>query len=174
MRIPAPTNEEIIEVIKNTAALEDIDFPDKLAERISMLSERNLRRALLMSEACKVESDGKLSPDQKVSEPDWQTMICATARLIITEQSIAQLKKVREHLYELICRGIPSEIIFKHLLDELLKQCNLGLTAEILENAALYEHQMVQGNKEIFHLEAFVAKCMYLYQNVLEEMKCDF
>ncbi|XP_045483599.1 replication factor C subunit 3 [Harmonia axyridis] len=174
VRIPAPSAEEIVDIIKKTAALEDVALPDKLAERIAVLSERNLRRALLMTEACKVESDGKLSPDQRISEPDWQIMIRETARLIVKEQSIAQLKKVREHLYELICRGIPSEIIFKTLLDELLQQCNLGLTAEILENAAHYEHQMVQGNKEIFHLEAFVAKCMYLYQNVLEEMKCDF
>ncbi|KAK9891042.1 hypothetical protein WA026_013370 [Henosepilachna vigintioctopunctata] len=174
IRIPAPTTEQIVQVIEKTASLEDINFPRNLAEKIAVLSERNLRRALLMSEACKVEAEGKLTPNQNVAEPDWLLMIRETARIILNEQSIQQLKKVRENLYELICRGIPPEIIFKNLLDGLLKQCDLGLTAEILENAATYEHQMVQGNKEIFHLEAFVAKCMCLYQNVLEEMKSDF
>ncbi|KAL3287828.1 hypothetical protein HHI36_002287 [Cryptolaemus montrouzieri] len=174
IRVPAPTTEEVVKIIVETASSEDVDFPKKLAERIAVMSERNLRRALLMSEACKVESDGKLTPDQNIAEADWLVMIRETARLILAEQSIAQLKKVRENLFELICRGIPSEIIFKYLLDQLLEQCQLGLAAEILENAAIYEHQMIRGNKEIFHFEAFVAKCMYLYQNVLEEMKCDF
>jgi hypothetical protein len=40
-------------------------LPEKLALRISMASERNLRRALLMLEACRVQQH-PFSPDQEV------------------------------------------------------------------------------------------------------------
>lgn len=36
--------------------------------------------------------------------------------------------------------------------------------------AAFYEHRMVTGSKEIFHLEAFVAKFMSIYKQFLINM----
>ena len=39
--------------------------------------------------------------------------------------------------------------------------------------AAHYEHRIHQGNKAIYHLEAFVAKFMSIYQRVLEEGLAD-
>ena len=127
-----------------------------------------------MCEACKVEKQLVL-PKQHVVEPDWLLFIKNIAQKMVKEQSLTTLVKLRENLYELIVFGIPSEIIFCALLKELLKNCDLDLAALIVEQAALYEHRLAQGNKEIFHLEAFVAKCMCLYQNMMQELlACDF
>jgi replication factor C subunit 3/5 len=35
---------------------------------------------------------------------------------------------------------------------------------EVVKWAALYEHKMQLGSKPIFHLEAFVAKFMYIFK----------
>lgn len=57
----------------------------------------------------------------------------------------------------------------KGLLEELLKSCDGALKSEMSQIAAFYEHRMQQGNKAIYHLEAFVAKFMSIYKRYLEE-----
>lgn len=55
IRVPAPTNDEIKSVLHGIAKKEGINLPDELASRLATASGRNLRRAILMLEACKVE-----------------------------------------------------------------------------------------------------------------------
>lgn len=173
VRVPAPTIQDISTILTSVCSKESLSLPEELAIRIAEKSNRNLRRALLMCEACKVEKQSFIA-NQKVAEPDWEVFIRNIATRIVKDQAISTLAKIRENLYELIIFGIPSEIIFNTLLEEMLKNCDLDLGRQIVEQAALYEHRMAQGNKEIFHLEAFVAKCMCLYQNMMEElMACE-
>ena len=47
---------------------------------------------------------------------------------------------------------------------ELLKRLDDQLKAEVVELGAIYEHRMAQGQKAIFHLEAFTAKFMAAYK----------
>ena len=54
VRIPAPTEEEIITVLQNIAKKENCQLPLELAEKIAEKSNRNLRRAILLTEACRV------------------------------------------------------------------------------------------------------------------------
>ncbi len=44
------------------------------------------------------------------------------------------------------------------------------MKAEVVRHAAHYEHRMRLGNKEIFHLEAFIAKFMSVYKRHVVEM----
>lgn len=55
IRVPAPTKDEIISILHAVGKRECISVPDELASRIAEKSDRNLRRAILMLEACKVE-----------------------------------------------------------------------------------------------------------------------
>ena len=41
---------------------------------------------------------------------------------------------------------------------------------EVVSAAAFYEARLVEGQKAIFHLEAFVAKFMSVYKNYLVSM----
>jgi replication factor C subunit 3/5 len=41
----------------------------------------------------------------------------------------------------------------------------MPLQAEIVEWAAFYEHRLCEGQKSIFHLEAFAAKVMAVQKN---------
>lgn len=40
----------------------------------------------------------------------------------------------------------------------------------MIDAAAFYEHRIATGSKDIFHLEAFIAKFMALYKKYLIEM----
>ena len=56
------------------------------------------------------------------------------------------------------------------LVRELLKSLDDELKHEVAHWAAYYEHRMRIGSKEIFHLEAFVAKFMSIYNRWLAAM----
>ena len=55
VRVPAPTIDEIKNILFSVARRESLSLPEELAVRIANSSGRNLRRAILMLEACKVE-----------------------------------------------------------------------------------------------------------------------
>lgn len=83
---------------------------------------------------------------------------------MLTEQSPKRLYTVRGKLYELLGNCIPPELILRTLLVELLKKLDDELKVDITKQAAFYEHRLQEGQKPIFHLEAFVAKFMSAYK----------
>lgn len=168
IRVPAPSVEEIANILQTVCKKESLTLPAQLAEKIAVKSGRNLRRALLICEACKVEKY-PFAPNQEIKEPDWERFIRETAKLILREQSLDQIQRIREKFYELIIHGIPSEIVMKVLVEELLKNCDdNNMKREFVKLAAEYDHRMKQGNKPIMHFEAFAAKCMCIYQQYMK------
>ncbi|XP_032878784.1 replication factor C subunit 3 isoform X2 [Amblyraja radiata] len=55
VRIPAPSIEEICHVLSGVCKKEGLILPQELARNIAEKSDRNLRKALLMCEACRVQ-----------------------------------------------------------------------------------------------------------------------
>jgi replication factor C subunit 3/5 len=76
----------------------------------------------------------------------------------------------REKLYELLVNCIPANVIIKTLAKELMKNLDDSLKREVIEWAAFYEHRISLGSKQIFHLEAFVAKFMAVYKKYLNDL----
>ncbi|XP_014664607.1 PREDICTED: replication factor C subunit 3-like [Priapulus caudatus] len=172
VRVPAPSVDEMCSVLTNVCKKEGLTLPSQLAKRIAEKSGRNLRRALLMCEACRVQQY-PFSEDQEVTEADWELYLRETANMIVQEQSPKRLFEVRGRLYELLSHCIPSDIIIKGLLTELISNCDGQLKAEVTQMAAQYEHKLQQGQKAIYHLEAFVAKFMSIYMRFMEETLMD-
>lgn len=170
VRVGAPSVENIQSVLGNVAQKQGIHLPTQLAYNIAQESSRNLRRALLMLEACHVQQRDQLKPDMPVQKTDWELYIRQLAIDVTKEQTPQRLQASREKLYELLVNCIPPEIILKTLLAELLKNLDDSLKHEVVEWAAFYEHRLAMGSKEIFHLEAFLAKYMALYKRYLNEM----
>ena len=97
LRIAAPSHEEICGVLDTVAHKEGLKLPPQLALKIAQSSGRNLRRALLTLEACKVQQY-PFSEQQPVQLPDWQLFIAAVADDVLAEQSPKQLLKVARRL----------------------------------------------------------------------------
>jgi len=169
LRIAAPTEAEIVGVLQHVAKKESFRLPDELAARVAKQSNRNLRRAILMLEACKVQQP-HMAPDQQVELCDWEYYVQETATKILQEQSPQRLLEVRGRLYELLTHCIPAEIILKTLATELISSLETNLKVEVSGYAAEYEHRMQRGSKAIFHLEAFVAKFMSIYKRFLLDL----
>ena len=163
-----PTSK-ICQVLNLVSRKEQFTLPDELAINIARQSGRNLRRAVLMLEACKVQQHN-LTPNQPVQRTDWELYISQLAVEITREQSPQKLLAAREKLYELLINCIPADVIIKTLALELIKNLDDSLKSEVIEWAAFYEHRICQGSKEIFHLEAFIAKFMSIYKHYLNNL----
>lgn len=167
IRVPAPTASEIKSILHSICKREGLNLPDELANRVIEASDRSLRRAILMLEACKVEQC-PFTADQKITEPDYQVYIRNTASMMVSEQTPKVLQEVRNRFYELLTRAIPCDLIFRGLLQECIKNCDDHLKREIIGIASEYQHRMMRGSKPIFHLEAFAARYMTIYKRYIE------
>ncbi|ROT79175.1 putative replication factor C subunit 3 [Penaeus vannamei] len=168
VRIPAPTVEDVVKVLQAVCKKEGLSLPTELAKRIADKSNRNLRRAILMCEACRVQQY-PFSPQQDISVPDWEVFLQETAAKIVEEQSPNRLLDVRGRIYELLTHCIPPEVIFKGLLKELVRNCDGELKCEVTRLAAYHEHRLNLGSKAIYHIEAFIAAFMAIYKKFLED-----
>jgi replication factor C subunit 3/5 len=171
VRVPAPSHDEVAAVLAEVARRElpAPGCPRDLALRISAASGQNLRRALLMLESCAVQQS-PLSADQPVALPDWELYICRLAREILQDQSPAKLLQARDMIYELLTNCIPADVIIRTLTRELCKSLDDGTKHELVHWAAHYEHRAQLGSKDVFHLEAFVAKFMAIYKRWLIQL----
>lgn len=169
IRVAAPSVESIQGVLHKVSSSERIVLPEALAQRIATASFRNLRRALLSLEACKV-AQYPFGDSPEIANPDWELYIKEVAQDIVRDQSAKQLYIVRGKLYELLVNCIPAEVLLRHLTLELLRKCDDEIKATVAESAAFYEHRLQLGSKDIFHLEAFVAKFMSVYKQYIVSM----
>lgn len=55
IRVAAPTHEEVVAVLNKVAVKERVQLPPEFATTVAKQARRNMRRALLMLEACKVQ-----------------------------------------------------------------------------------------------------------------------
>ncbi|NXV83553.1 RFC3 factor, partial [Atlantisia rogersi] len=168
VRVPAPSVEDICHVLSSVCKKEGLTLPQELAQRLAEKSGRNLRKALLMCESCRVQQY-PFTADQDIPEMDWEVYLRETANAIVGQQTPQRLLEVRGRLYELLTHCIPPEIIMKGLLTELLHNCDGQLKGEVAQMAAFYEHRLQLGSKAIYHLEAFVAKFMAIYKKFMED-----
>lgn len=171
IRIAAPSIDDICHTLKYVAHKEEITLQEDLCLAIAKESSRNLRRAILMLETSRVNAGSKvLCYEQGVQKTDWELYISQLATEITKEQSPQRLLATREKLYELLINCIPASIIIKTLAMELMKNLDDELKHDVLEAAAFYEHRIALGSKDIFHLEAFVAKFMAIYKQYLNDL----
>jgi replication factor C subunit 3/5 len=143
IRIPAPTETEITNIIANACKYESIRNINPAD--IAKAADRNLGKALLLLDAAKITG--------KISRLPWELYIDQIAKDIQSEQSPKMLLQVRNKFYDLLTSCIPADVIFVRLL----KAMN---PSKFIDLAAKYQHSAKLGSKHIFHLEAFTASAM--------------
>ena len=163
---------QIAKILKTVASKEEFGLPNSVAIKLARESDRNLRKALLMLEAAKVQAagNGAIPENQYLPSADWEVYIRQLATDITKEQSPQTLMAAREKLYELLVNCIPASTILKSLTGELLNNLDDSVKLEVIEWASFYEYRIAMGSKDIFHLEAFVAKFMAIYKKYLNDL----
>lgn len=163
MRVAAPSREEMQTVMQYVSKRAGFDLPPEAGDKIVDDSGGNLRKAILVLEALKMQSPD-LSGPLAIAKPDWETYCHKVADMIISEQSPARVMEVRQKLYELLSHCIPPTIILKTIAERVVDRVDETIKADIMHWAAIYEVRMRIGNKKIYHLEAWVVKVMSIYK----------
>jgi replication factor C subunit 3/5 len=99
-------------VLTHVAKKERIHLPDPASQSIIATSQGNLRKALLVFEAMRMQKPD-LTGDIDVAKPDWETYCNKVADSILQEQSAQRLLDVRGKIYELLSHCIPPTVILK-------------------------------------------------------------
>ncbi|KAJ7592972.1 P-loop containing nucleoside triphosphate hydrolase protein [Mycena floridula] len=163
MRVAAPNQAEMQKVMQFVAKRAGFDLPPEAADKIIEDSAGNLRKAILVLEALKMQSPD-LSGPLTIAKPDWETYCHKVADLIVSEQTPVRVMEVRQKFYELLSHCIPPTVILKTVADRVCERVDEGIKADVMHWTAVYELRMRIGNKKIFHLEAWVVKVMCLYK----------
>lgn len=170
VRIPSPTVDDITEILLKVAKKEGVKFSttndDEIKaflEKVSINSNRNLRKALLSFETLAMQNETIQVANNNLAilNLDWEVIIRNLAKSISTSRNVATLAKIRVIFYELLSHCIPPRIILKSLLFELLELFkNEKVIRELTDLASKFDERLSLGQKSIFHLEGFVAKAM--------------
>ncbi|KXN86052.1 Replication factor C subunit 5, partial [Leucoagaricus sp. SymC.cos] len=164
MRVAAPSPKEMATVLYSVARQEQLKIPEEAVEQIIEDANGNMRKALLVMEALRMQSPSLTGP-LAIAKPDWETYCHKVADLIVGEQSPARIMEVRSKFYELLSHCIPPTVILKTVAEHVVERVDESLKADIMHWAAFYETRMRVGNKKIYHLEAWVVKVMSLYKH---------
>ncbi|KAF9509799.1 hypothetical protein BS47DRAFT_1373430 [Hydnum rufescens UP504] len=159
MRVAAPSEVEMEAALRHVAKEEKFDLPDNACEEIIKDSGGNLRKALLVLEALKMQSFTRFISNINIAKPDWESYCGKVAELIIQKQTPDQL-------YELLSHCIPPTVVLKTIADRVVDMVDESLKGDIMHWAAFYEVRMRIGSKKIFHLEAWVIKVMSLQKHM--------
>lgn len=116
-------------VLNHVAKRAPFTLPPEAAKKIIDDSGGNLRKAILVLEALKMQSYESLlflfayllilvyRPDLTgplaIAKPDWEVYCHKVADLIVGEQTPARVMEVRAKFYELLSHCIPPTIILK-------------------------------------------------------------
>lgn len=98
--------------LQHVAKKEKFQLPNPARDAILATSSGNLRKALLVFEAMKMQKPD-LTGDLDVAKPDWETYCVKVADEILKEQSANKLLEIRGKLYELLSHCIPPTMVLK-------------------------------------------------------------
>ncbi|CAM9401428.1 unnamed protein product [Ectocarpus sp. 12 AP-2014] len=151
VRVPLPSAGDL------AAALREKKVDDaSLVDRIVESSGRSISRAMYMAKSGNAD------------RMPWVKYIESVCRGVFLEQSPRKLIDVRDSLNELLAAGVPASVVIKTLTHELVGHPSLdgedGVKRDIVKCAAVYEHRVCVGSRNILHMEAFVASFMDLYK----------
>ena len=99
-------------VLHHVAKKERFHLPDPACSNIITASNGNMRKALLVFEAMKMQRPD-LDGDIDVAKPDWEVYCGKVADSILQEQTAQRILEVRGKIYELLSHCIPPTVIMK-------------------------------------------------------------
>lgn len=164
IRIPRPSNNELYQIIFNTACTERINIDQNEMNNIVRLSERNIKKALWMLE---LYNSGIKNYDLqwKKNINNIIVIICNFNRKPshLTYNSNI-IYRIREILYTVFITNVNGNQIITELLSSLFNcvdQFNSILFSEIIQIFGYYETRINKGKRSVIHLEALINSILY-------------
>ncbi|KAM0678636.1 Replication factor C (RF-C) subunit [Binucleata daphniae] len=151
VRVRGFTNNEINNIVSsyienNTCG----DLPE-----IVKRAKGNLRKALCLTEMKTTKS--------KTLDLEYEIVLNDIVNQVVHKQDGNTILSIRKELYNMLNSCIPARVIIKELSRRFKTKTNDLLM--VCESALKYEERVLQGNKDILHLEGFIVEMMCIFYN---------
>jgi replication factor C subunit 3/5 len=152
-RLSSANDKELFKLLTEISAQEKIKTTLDQYEEILKRSKGNAQKAVWLLELNKHNCDFDINYDIAINEIVSK----------IKKPSIDHIKTIRNINYDLIVTNINGTNIITDILDKLIEDETITdeCKFEIVNQAALAEHCLIQGRREAKHIERFIVNVMY-------------
>ena len=161
IRIPLPSDEQIIETILNICNKENIEISLETLKDIVENSDNNVNHAIWLLEMYKYGIK---------YEKNWELVIDNIVDMILdptlktNKRLYSTIKNIREQFYTLFITNITTQTIIRKIMIKLLNRLNnLNLKQLVIEITSIFEQRLSQGTRHIIHMESYVIKLIQLF-----------
>tara|TARA_B100001093_G_scaffold519488_1_gene608769 strand:+ start:2141 stop:3298 length:1158 start_codon:yes stop_codon:yes gene_type:complete len=169
IRVPLPTDLQIIETITQISMHEKIDLDVNDYRYILNNCESKINNAIWLLEMKKFDVPNSHS---------WKIVIEQMVNLIIGCESLSSkfiqdfIKSTREYFYILFITNIDVKKILLYLMISLIERVdNLDLKFKIIDTVSSFELRISQGTRYIVHFEAMMIKILTIFHGSKEISK---
>lgn len=164
IRVPLPSNEQILETLLYICQKESIDISWVKLKNIIQNADNKVNHAIWLLEMHKYGI---------IYNKNWELVIDNIVNMILqniknNKKLYNTMKKIREQFYILFITNIPTQTIIRKIMTNLLERINsLKLKYDIIDITSIFEQRLSQGTRHIIHMEAYITRLIYLFT------KCD-
>ena len=162
VRVPLPTNLQILETILYICDKENINITKDQLDNIIKKSDNRVNHAIWLLEMIK---------NGIAYEKDWEIVIDKIVDMIYepinnNKKIYSTLKLIREQFYILFITNISTQTIIRKIMIKLLnKTLKLEQKYNIIDITSIFEQRLSQGTRHIIHIEAYIIRLIYLFSS---------
>jgi replication factor C subunit 3/5 len=163
-RLKAPTNTDMMEILADISAKENILMTCDDFDEIIKLVNGNIKKALWLLSLKKINDE--VDEDKKLDNPYFTSYDEVIGKIIehILDVDVNNLKHIRLFMYTIMITNISGTQIIKDVVNKLMNNDGISDKSKIniSEISAKYEHNLIRGRREIIHLEACINGIIYV------------
>jgi replication factor C subunit 3/5 len=161
IRIPLPSNCQILETLLHICQKENLIINCRKLNEIIIKSDNKVNHAIWLLEMYKYGI---------TYDKNWEQVIDNIVDMILepniqnNKKLYSVMKKIRDQFYVLFITNIPTQTIIRKIMVKLINKIdNLKLKYHIIDITSIFEQRLSQGTRHIIHMEAYVARLVYLF-----------
>jgi replication factor C subunit 3/5 len=163
IRVPLPTDEQILEILLYICHKEDINISFVKLKEIIKNSDNKLNHAIWLLEMYKYNIQ---------YTKNWEIIIESIVetinnfKIINNKKLYLLLKNIRDQFYILFITNISTQMIFRNIMIKLLEiNTDINLKYNIINITSIHEEMLSQGTRHVIHFESFIIKLLFLFND---------
>lgn len=157
VRVPLPSEIDLITTIMCVAHREKYSITLKQLNDILIHSENNVKTALWLLNMMTLNIE---TENYYVQTMDYIVEL-------ILQKDINDITTIRDSIYNILMTNVDGSTIICNLMNILIKNDNIShdKKIKIIENASLFESNLVLGRREIIHIDGFIVSVIMTLMN---------
>jgi len=173
VRVPAPTQSEIITILQKINTGENAGIPDGILTDIAEQSQRNINKAIGFLERYILRNAGQSLGSFGRREYDDTYNISAKIldAMVKGTEMVATIEEIRRLIYELLTFCMDPKYIIPEILNLALARIpkrNIQYIYKLCEFASVRDLSIRSSSKQMYHIESF---CIFLFDIIKKIMQ---